>query len=144
MKARRGVTLVEVMLAGGIMVLASLAIFEGIIVSTRIAHENAEILKAEAVVWDAVWKKFNEDYEKMGPQTFTWVVSSNAAPDLVRSGYAAPVLTLSVTIPQAEGFDELRCIEGDIEWGPTGRRKRLSDIQRTFVYRGPLERSPTW
>ena len=59
MKARRGVTLVEVMLAGSIIVLASLAIFEGIIVSARIAHENAEILKAEAVVWDAVWKKFN-------------------------------------------------------------------------------------
>jgi molybdopterin/thiamine biosynthesis adenylyltransferase len=39
---------------------------------------------------------------------------------------------------------ELRCIEGDLEWGPAGRRKRLSDVQRTFVYRGPLERSPTW
>ena len=68
----------------------------------------------------------------------------SSTPDLVRSGYGAPVLTLSVTIPQAEGFDELRCIEGDLEWGPAGRRKRLSDVQRTFVYRGPLERSPTW
>ena len=143
MKARRGVTLVEAMLATCIVMWISLAMFEGIAVSTRIAHENAELLKAEAVVWDAAWKKFNEDYDKMGPQTFTFSLSSNAAPDLVKSGYAAPVLTLRVSGLEAP-YDRLRCIEGDLEWGPAGRRRRLSDVQRTFVYRGGLQRSATW
>jgi len=143
MAGRRGVTLVETMLAMCIVMLLSLVTFEGIIVSSRIAHDNAELLKAEAVAWDAVWKKFNESYDKMGPQTFTFSLASNAAPDLAKSGYAAPVVTVSVTIPDSS-FSHLRCIEGDVAWGPAGRRRRLSDVQRTFVYRGGLERSSTW
>ena len=68
---KRGVTLIEVMLAGAILTLLSLALFSGISVAARIAHENAELLSAEAVAWDAVWKRFNEDYSKILP-TDTW------------------------------------------------------------------------
>ena len=38
MKAKRGVTLVEVMLAGAILLLLSLALFNGVAIAVRIAH----------------------------------------------------------------------------------------------------------
>ena len=37
---RSGMTLIEVILAGSIAVLMTLALLEGIIVSTKISHEN--------------------------------------------------------------------------------------------------------
>ena len=63
MKARRGVTLVEVMLAGSIAVLLTLACLEGVIVSTRIAHENSQLLAAEAYAWDTAWRWLNKPYD---------------------------------------------------------------------------------
>ena len=51
-KARRGATLVEVMLAAAILALMVLSLFEGIAVSARIAHENAEYLQADAYAFD--------------------------------------------------------------------------------------------
>ena len=142
MNSRRGATLVEVMLAGAIVTLLSLALFEGIAVASRIAHENAELLSAEAVAWDAVWKKFNEEYSTIVPGTTTETLSSNAAPALVMSQYSAPVLT--ITVSTVENYSTLRCIEGDVEWGPSAKRRRLSDSCPVFVYRGELGRVVGW
>ena len=52
-RAKRGVTLVEVMLAASILALMVLALFEGIAVSARVARENAEYLQADAYAFDA-------------------------------------------------------------------------------------------
>ena len=41
MAARAGVTLLEVMLAGAMTVIAVLAMLEGVIVARKITHENA-------------------------------------------------------------------------------------------------------
>ena len=142
MSSRRGVTLVEVMLAGAIVALLSLALFEGIAVASRIAHENAELLSAEAVVWDAVWKKFNEEYSMIVPGTTTETLSSNAVPSLALSQYASPVLT--ITVSTVENSSTLRCIAGDMAWGPSNKRKRLSDTCPVFVYRGELGRVVGW
>lgn len=65
MVARAGVTLVEVMLAGAMTVIAVLATLEGFIVAARIAHENAETLKADNIAFDLLWRKFYGDYEQM-------------------------------------------------------------------------------
>ena len=143
MKAKRGVTLVEVMLAGAILVLLSLAMFNGISVAVRIAHENAETLSAEAVVWDAVWKRFNEEYSMLLP-TDGWVsetLTTNAAPAL--SGYNMPPV-LKLRVSAIPGYTSLRCIEGDIEWGPTTKRRALSGTCPIFVYRGDMERVVSW
>ncbi len=143
MKAKRGVTLVEVMLAGAILTLLSLAMFNGISIAVRIAHENAELLSAEAVVWDAMWKRFNEEYSQLMP-TDGWVsetLTTNAVPAL--SGYnMSPVLKLRVSA--VPGYTALRCIEGDLEWGPTTKRRTLSETCPIFIYRSDMGRVVSW
>ena len=64
---RAGVTLVEVMLAGTMTALATLATLEGFIVAAKIAHENAEVLRADNIAFDLLWRKFYGDYEQMRP-----------------------------------------------------------------------------
>ena len=145
---KRGVTLIEVMLAGAILTLLSLALFNGISVAARIAHENAELLSAEAVVWDAVWKRFNEDYSTSIRNSAAngWVeetLTSNAAPALAVYGTASgamPKLKLRVSSIS----ETLCCIEGALEGGPAHKRRTLSDICPVFVYRGELGRVVTW
>ena len=145
---KRGVTLIEVMLAGAILTLLSLALFNGISVAARIAHENAELLSAEAVVWDAVWKRFNEDYSTSirNAANGSWVeetLTSNAAPALAIYGTASgamPKLKLRVSSIS----ETLCCIEGDLEWGPVNNRRTLSEVCPVFVYRGELGRVVTW
>ena len=143
MAEKRGATLVEVMLAGAIITLLSIALFNGISLAVRIAHENAETLSAEAVVWDAVWKRFNEEYSQLLP-TDGWVsemLATNAVPAL--SGYnSPPVLKMRVSV--VPGYTSLRCIEGDLEWGPVARRVHLSDRCPVFVYRSEMGRVVSW
>lgn len=142
MKAKRGVTLVEVMLAGAIISLLSLAMFNGISIAVRIAHENAETLSAEAVVWDAVWKRFNEAYSQLQP-TDGWESETfnnnktNAVPALCCYD-SAPVLKIRVSVVSEN--NALRCIEGDLEWGPSNKRRSLSGVCPVFVYRGEMKR----
>ena len=62
-KSRAGVTLVEVMLAGAMTAAAVLATLEGFIVAGKIAHENAEALRADNVAFDLLWRKFYGDFE---------------------------------------------------------------------------------
>ena len=64
-RARAGVTLIEVMLAGALTAIAVLATLEGFIVAAKIAHENAETLRADNVAFDLLWRKFYGDYEQM-------------------------------------------------------------------------------
>ena len=65
MAARSGVTLVEVMLAGALTAIAVLATLEGFTIAAKIAHENAETLRADNVAFDLLWRKFYGDYEQM-------------------------------------------------------------------------------
>ena len=144
MDAKQGTTLVEVMLAGAIIALLSLALFNGLAISARIAHENAETLSAEAVVWDAVWKRFNEDYavsikNAAGSGWTEETLSTNSAPALAVYD-TMPKLKTRVT----ELTETLCCIEGDLEWGPAAKRRHLSDTCPVFVYRGELGRVVSW
>ena len=66
-KSRAGVTLVEVMLAGAMTAAAVLATLEGFIVAGKIAHENAEALRADNIAFDLLWRKFYGDFEQMRP-----------------------------------------------------------------------------
>lgn len=81
---RRGVTLAECMVASAVLGLLVLVLLSGVTVATRIADDNAQLLAAEAVAWDAAWKRFNEDYDNLDPSEVTgWQnLSSNAAPIL--------------------------------------------------------------
>ena len=163
MRARRGVTLTETMVAGAMLALVTLALFEGVSVAARISRENAEVLQAEGIAWDAVWTAFNEDYDSLlgactGAPTRTVVLPSAAAPLLARyanAGYPKLTLTLSrsrVTTDSDSGRSELFvCIAADVEWGAPGRVKRLSKCMpraagaaegtpTVFVWRSPMRR----
>ena len=131
---RKGFTLVECMLATSIVCLLTLVLFEGVIMSTRIAHENADLLAAEAVAWDAVWKRFNEDFERLSRGTVTENLSAEAAPQLTKYD-VRPVLKVTVADTDEAGFSRLATdmlkITADVEWGPGGKRRKLSDMSVT-------------
>ncbi len=155
MKASRGFTLVETMLAGSILLISTLAMFEGITLATRISRENAELLQAEGVAWDAVWTVFNEDYERLidecnsksgGVSVRSVTLSDDVAPILARYDMAP---TLSVTLTKVavtidSATKNFVSVEGDVTWGPRLKRRSLSSMQRTFVWRGPMSRVETF
>ena len=70
-RAKAGVTLVEVMLAGAMTALITLATLEGFIVAAKISHENAEAFRADGVAFDALWRNFYHDYDQLIPANLT-------------------------------------------------------------------------
>ena len=145
MKARRGVTLVEVMLAGSIAVLLTLACLEGVIVATGMAHESAQLLAAEAYAWDTAWRWLNKPYDdlnnsttaKFYPDAGFSIVSSNDCPMLCRelNGGADAKLYVRVqllsgsTAPVRHGDPAaVKRIDVDVEWGPPTSRRRLNSL----------------
>lgn len=138
-RSKAGVTLVEVMLAGAIVTIVSLALFEGVAVAARIAHENSQLLAADAYAWDTVWKRFNEaggalldQADSMNP-CFRHVTTLPMA--------AAPALHLAnsparctVTISNCVNIGVM--IAADVEWGPSSSRRHTS----ARLYRADMNR----
>ena len=153
MKMRRGMTLVEVMLAGAITVLVTLSLMEGLIFCAKISHENAQLTAAEAYAWDTAWKWLNKSYEKLNgstqaryyPNASGAVISSNDCPMLCRALNGADArcyvrVTMNAgsqaIVRHGVSETESKLIEVDVEWGPPGKRKRLNSLApataRTF------------
>jgi hypothetical protein len=145
MKARRGVALVEVMLAGSIAVLLTLACLEGVIVATGLAHESAQLLAAEAYAWDTAWRWLNKPYDELNnsatakfyPDAGYSVVSSNECPMLCKelNGGADAKLYVRVQLlsgsaaPVRHGDSAVvKRIDVDVEWGPLKSRRRLNSL----------------
>ena len=70
-RSKAGVTLVEVMLAGAMTALVVLATLEGFIVAAKIAHENAEALRADGAAFDILWQNFYRDYDQLTSAALT-------------------------------------------------------------------------
>lgn len=168
MKAKRGVTLVEVMLAGAITTLLSLSLMEGIIVAAKVSHENAELLAADAYAWDVAWKWLNKKYEDLpsvtAGQEFSTsstgnriVVTEDDCPELSRAKTGGDMavkvrVTLkkdSTAVARHGKRVETKLIEVDVAWGPPGGRLSLNGMAepgtRTFgrpvsVYKCPIDR----
>ena len=148
-RARRGVTLVEVMLAATILALMVLALFEGIAVSARIARENAEYLQADAYAFDLAWKRYNESYGALrnfvsasSPErTFNEDITEEAAPLLYHTGNPAVSHTTLTRIPDpADASVELGIlISVDVEWDSSGVRRHLSSTHTATVFKGGSE-----
>lgn len=139
---RKGFTLVECMLAAAVFCLLTLVLFEGVILSTRIGHENSDLLAAEGVAWDAVWKRFNETIGDLSLETTAWqALSEDAAPQL-HVYDAVPKIRIRVEASDLVGWSaNMRKISADVEWGPSSKRRRLSDYREVpVVYRGELGR----
>ena len=142
---RRGVTLAECMVASAVLGLLVLVLLSGVTVATRIADDNAQLLAAEAVAWDAAWKRFNEDYKDLVlNETTGWQnLSSNAAP--VLGAYDTPAkLRVDVSAVAETGWlADLKVVSADVEWGPAARRRSLSGAGHAVqVWRGDMGRAP--
>ena len=144
---RRGFSLVECAIAAALLSISALALLKGIPVATRIATENAQILAADAVAWDAVWKTFNEDYDSIALGTSTVKLSESAAPQLYVDGYQAE-LTVVVTnfnmgtkVGGEWKYSPMKSIAANVTWGPQGARKSLQNYHTNFVYRSDVRRS---
>ena len=152
-KSRRGVTLVEVMLAASILALMVLALFEGIAVSARIARENAEYLQADAYAFDLAWKRYNESYGALrnfvsaaSPErTFDENITEDAAPLLYHT--EAPAVSHTtitrVSDPSDASVELGILISVDVEWDSSrsGVRRRLSSTHTATVFKGGSEDS---
>lgn len=136
MRARKGVTLVEVMLAGAISVLFTLTLMEGLIVAAKISNENSQLLAADAYAWDTAWKWFNKKYDDLcntsGGEVKYGVVSSNDCPVLCRQmtgGDAKWAVKVSlVTVTRHEVATKAKLIEVNVAWGPPSDRKSLNGM----------------
>ena len=132
-KSKRGVTLIEVMLAGALAVLLVLSLMQGVIVLVGICRENSELLAAEAYAWDTAWKWLNtknEDLVVSGgaqfyPNANGYLIESNACPVIYRS---ASVGSPRCYVCVSNCSDDVKCILVDVEWGASGKRYRLNHL----------------
>ncbi|MBO7684456.1 MAG: prepilin-type N-terminal cleavage/methylation domain-containing protein [Kiritimatiellae bacterium] len=149
-RSRGGFTLVEVMLAGAIAVLMTLALMEGIIVAAKISRENSQLLAAEAFAWDTAWKWLNKAYDDLpanGARYDVTVsgasardgdlsVSADDCPELLAAkAGASPRVVVSVVpckdadaLPRHGRTLKAKRIDVDVEWGPEGDRKCLNGL----------------
>ena len=148
-RAKRGATLIEVMLAASIFALMVLSLFEGIVVSARIARENAEYLQADAYAFDLAWKRYNESYAALRnfvsatvpEQTFNENITEDAAPMLYRAGSPAVSYTTITRIvdPNDTSVELGVYISVDVEWGAANSRRRLSSTHTATVFKSGSE-----
>ena len=165
-RARGGFTLVEGMLAGAIAVLMTLALMEGLVVSAKISHENAELLAADAFAWDTAWKWLNKAYDELPSQTGGVVydsatdtamsITTNDCPELAaaKTGGDPRVVVRVVMCGGGSALSRhgktvsAKRIDVDVEWGPTTSRRRLNSLStsgRSFsipvsVYKCQIDR----
>ena len=142
MKARKGMTLVEVMLAGSIAVLFTLSLMEGLVVAAKISNENSQLLAADAYAWDTAWKWFNKKYDDLGAADtiYPGTVSSNECPmlcsQLVGADAKVGIRVRPVTITRHSIEMKAKLIEVDVAWGPMSERKSLNGMFNGAVESG--------
>ena len=139
-RARAGVTLIEVMLAGALTAIAVLATLEGFIVAAKIAHENAEVLRADGVAFDLLWRKFYADYDNL-PSTVGKTLENKQTNSSTSPYYRGPSTT-SITNMPAFTYNECvsNCNSGKLLWvnlkyGPAGQYTRHLEVYRSNIPR---------
>ena len=137
---KAGVTLVEVMLAGALTALVSLATLEGFIVAAKIAHENAEVLRADGVAFDLLWRKFYADYDNL-PSTVGRPLE-NKLTDSPSSPYYRNPSTSSITNMPSFTYNESvsNCNNGkmlviNLMYGSEGQYTRHLEVFRSDIPR---------
>jgi hypothetical protein len=135
-KARAGVTLVEVMLAGALTAIAVLATLEGFIVAARIAHENAEALRADNIAFDLLWRKFYGDYEQMRSTV------GQAIPEKNTSDNDSPYKSISLGTPPSYSYQEYvtpqnggKMLAVTLKYGPEGQFTISNEVFRCDIPR---------
>lgn len=139
-RAKAGVTLVEVMLAGALTALVSLATLEGFIVAAKIAHENAEVLRADGVAFDLLWRKFYSDYDNL-PSTVGKTLEDKHTDSATSPYYRSPSTTSVTNMPS---FTYNECVSNcnggkllwvDLKYGSAGQYTRHLEVFRSDIPR---------
>ena len=165
--ARGGFTLMEVLLAGAIAVLMTLALMEGLIVAAKISRENSQLLAAEAFAWDTAWKWLNKSYDDLPAQVEGMLYDSSSdngmaiseedCPEIssAKTGCDPRVVVKVVLCKDAGALErhgktlKAKRIDVDVEWGPEGDRKCLNGLcgegiasfgRPISVYKSPVNR----
>ncbi len=139
MAARAGVTLVEVMLAGALTAIAVLATLEAVIVAGKIAHENAETLRADNIAFDLLWRKFYGDYEQMRSTVGQLVQEKNT------SDNDSPYRSTSLGDPPSYAYREYvtpinngnngKLLAVTLKYGPEGQFTISNEVFRSDIPR---------
>ena len=139
-RSKAGVTLVEVMLAGALTALVSLATLEGFIVAAKIAHENAEVLRADGIAFDLLWRKFYTDSDNL-PSTVGKALE-NKQTDSTTSPYYRNPSTTSITNLPAFTYNESvsncyggKMLEINLNYGSAGQYTRHLEVFRSDIPR---------
>ena len=135
-KARAGVTLLEVMLAGSMTTIAVLATLEGFIVAAKIAHENAETLRADNIAFDLLWRKFYSDYEQMRTTV------GQAIPEKNTDDNDSPYRSNSLGTPPSYAYREYvtpqnggKMLAVTLKYGPAGQVTISNEVFRCDIPR---------
>ena len=140
-KARAGVTLLEVMLAGALTAIAVLATLEAFTVAGKVAHENAEALRADNVAFDLLWRKFYGDYDQMRSTIGQLVPEKNT--DDSNSPYRSASLDDPpsyacreyVTLINANNDSDGKLLAVALKYGPDGQYTISNEVFRCNIPR---------
>lgn len=139
-RAKAGVTLVEVMLAGALTALVSLATLEGFVVAAKIAHENAEVLRADGVAFDLLWRKFYADYDNL-PSTVGKPLEDRQTNSSTSPYYRNPSTTSVTNLPSFTYNESVsNCYGGkllgiNLKYGSEGQYTRHLEVFRSNIPR---------
>ena len=137
---KAGVTLVEVMLAGALTALVSLATLEGFVVAAKIAHENAEVLRADGVAFDLLWRKFYADYDNL-PSTVGKPLEDRQTNSSTSPYYRNPSTTSVTNLPSFTYNESVsNCYGGkllgiNLKYGSEGQYTRHLEVFRSNIPR---------
>ena len=142
-KACAGVTLLEVMLAGAMTALAVLATLEGFIIAGKVAHENAEALRADNIAFDLLWRKFYGDYDQLR-STVGQIVPGKNTYD-ADSPYRSTTLDEPPSYAYREYVTPVNPVNNDdgktlavtLTYGPDGQYSISNEIFRCNIPRTP-------
>lgn len=133
MKGRRGITLMETLVAGAIAALALTVACEGVVVATDLARGNAKKLAAEAFAWETAWTWLNRRYDDVQAGDYRTTISSNDCPAICRAqtGHDASLLVRvqgPVQITRHGQPVSAKRIDVDVAWGRSDRRISLNGL----------------
>ncbi len=140
-KARAGVTLLEVMLAGALTAIAVLATLEAFTVAGKVAHENAEALRADNVAFDLLWRKFYGDYDQLRSTVGQTVPEKNTADDdspYHSSAFDDPpsyAYREYVTLINANNDSDGKLLAVALKYGPDGQYTISNEVFRCNIPR---------
>ena len=139
MAACAGVTLIEVMLAGAITIIAVLATLEAFTVAGKVAHENAEALRADNVAFDLLWRNFYSDYDQMRSTVGQTVSEKNTAdsdsPYHSASLDDPPSYNYREYVTPINGGNDGKLLAITLTYGPEGQFTISNEVFRSDIPR---------